>query len=354
MKHQIKILLLEDTPLDAELIKRELIKGDIDHELLVVHTKAKFQHALENYAPDIILSDHSMPNFTSHDALSMLKAACIEIPFILITSTMTDEFAVKIMKEGASDYIIKDRLARLPDAVKNAIEKFRLVCEQTTERIKANEQLKHLNYRLQLATQSARLGIWDWDIVNNKLNWDDRMHQIYHLGDAKFESIYEAWLSKLHPGDKDDIDKEMKLALSGGKKYDTEFRIIGQYGRVYTLRATGIVEWDETGTPLRMIGVNWDISDRRAAAKEREKIIGELSRRNAELEQFGYIVSHNLRAPLVDIIGLSNTINDLELSPEERNFCINGIYESSIRVDTIIKDINNILEIKADNYVEEA
>jgi DNA-binding response OmpR family regulator len=123
---QIKILLLEDQQLDAELIKRALVKGNIDFELLVVSTKTKFKEALRDYSADIILSDHSLPDFDSHEALEIIRDMGLIIPFILITSTMTDEFAVKVMQAGAHDYIIKDRLLRLPSAVTNLIEKFRL------------------------------------------------------------------------------------------------------------------------------------------------------------------------------------------------------------------------------------
>ncbi len=353
MKDQIKILLLEDSVLDAELIKRELIKGQVDHEMLVAHNKREFLHALNNYHADIILSDHSLPNFSSHEALRIVHSAGINIPFILITSTMTDEFAVKIMKEGAQDYIIKDRLSRLPSAVTNVIEKFRLVREQTAERVKVNEELKSLNHRLQLAANSADLGIWDWDIVNNMLNWDEGMYHIYNIGSEGFELVYEAWASRLHPEDKDQINEEIQSALRGEKKYDTEFRVVDANQHVHTIRATGTVEWNETGVPVRMIGINWDITKRKLAAMEREEIIGEMSRRNTELEQFGYIISHNLRAPLANIIGAASAMNDPELPPEDRIIFNRAVHQSAISLDDTIKDLNHILELKAGNHTRE-
>lgn len=353
MKSQIKILLLEDSPLDAELIKRELIKGLIDHEILLVRDKESFRQALGNYPADIVLSDHSLPNFNSHEALKMVESSGVGIPFILITATMTDEFAVKIMKEGANDYIIKDRLSRLPSAVVNVIEKFRLIRIQTAERVKVNEELKSLNYRLQLATKSAALGIWDWDVVNNKLHWDEGMFQIYHIDDSGFDSVYEAWTSRLHPEDKDQINEEIQSALRGEKKYDTEFRIVDGNSGVHTIRATGTVEWNDMGVPIRMIGVNWDITRRKLAMAEREAIIGEMSRRNAELEQFGYIISHNLRAPVANIIGAAGALEDPELPCEDRIIYNRAVHQSAINLDDIIKDLNHILEIKSGNQSKE-
>nr|WP_294948117.1 ATP-binding protein [uncultured Mucilaginibacter sp.] len=354
MKSQIKILLLEDSLLDAELIKRELIKGQIDHEILLVRDKESFRQALGNYPADIVLSDHSLPNFNSHEALKMVESSGVGIPFILITSTMTDEFAVKIMKEGANDYIIKDRLSRLPSAVVNVIEKFRLIRAQKAERLKVNEELKSLNYRLQLATKSANLGIWDWDVVNNKLHWDDGMFKLYHIDYKRFDSIYEAWTEMLHPDDKAQINEEIQSALRGEKKYDTEFRLMDGNHGVHTIRATGTVEWNDMGVPVRMIGINWDITKRKAAVAEREAIIGEMSLRNAELEQFGYIISHNLRAPVANIMGAASALQDPELDCEDRAIYNKAVHQSAINLDHIIQDLNHILEIKSGNPTKES
>ena len=88
-------------------------------------TKNKFIKALKIFSPDIILADHSLPSFNSHEALDIFHETGLKIPFILITAAMSDEFAVDIIKRGADDYILKDRLNRLPIAIHNALEKFR-------------------------------------------------------------------------------------------------------------------------------------------------------------------------------------------------------------------------------------
>jgi DNA-binding response OmpR family regulator len=165
MTGKLNVLLLEDDNLDAELIKRALIKGNLDFDLLVVGTKAKFKNALMEYPADIILSDHSLPNFDSHEALEMISASGLVVPFILITSTMTDEFAVKAMQAGADDYIIKDRLHRLPSAVTSLVENLRQKKAHSQAAFQSGEDLKYLNHCLLLATKSANIGIWDWDLL---------------------------------------------------------------------------------------------------------------------------------------------------------------------------------------------
>ncbi|MES2762658.1 MAG: PAS domain S-box protein [Bacteroidota bacterium] len=127
---KIKILHLEDLPTDAELVERALKQAALPFEKIVVDNKADFENALETFSPDIVLSDHSLPSFNSIEALHIVKEKQLHIPFILITAAMTDEFAVEIMREGADDYIIKDRLHRVPTAVLNCLEKFRLEKEK--------------------------------------------------------------------------------------------------------------------------------------------------------------------------------------------------------------------------------
>src|SRR6202012_4804627 len=124
MTEILKILHIENIQSDAELVERTLKKSGIAFEKLIVDTRAEYVEALENFIPDVILSDHSLPAFNSLEALKILKQTGRNIPFILITSTVSEEFAVSVMKEGASDYVLKDRLQRLPNAVLNAIGKY--------------------------------------------------------------------------------------------------------------------------------------------------------------------------------------------------------------------------------------
>src|ERR1700691_3929903 len=123
MDRPLKILHLEDLAADAEMVDRALRKAQFRFEKKVVIDKPDFVRALRDFKPDIILSDHSLPAFNSLEALRILQQRGINIPFVLITSTVSEEFAVSVMKEGASDYVLKDRLQRLPNAVVNAISK---------------------------------------------------------------------------------------------------------------------------------------------------------------------------------------------------------------------------------------
>jgi len=124
MNKPIKILHLEDSKFDAEIVERELQISDIPFIRLWVTNQVDFKKAIINFSPDIILSDHSLPSFSSVQALAMLREMGIDVPFILITGTISEEFAVSILKEGASDYLLKDHMQRLPEAIVDAISKW--------------------------------------------------------------------------------------------------------------------------------------------------------------------------------------------------------------------------------------
>ncbi|MBX2943325.1 MAG: PAS domain S-box protein [Cyclobacteriaceae bacterium] len=121
---KIKILHLEDVKSDADQINRILKKSNIEFESKLVDTRKEFVEALTSYQPEIILSDHSLPTFNSLEAMDELLKHQKKIPFILVTGAVSEEFAAIAMKKGADDYILKDRLQRLPSAVISAIKNY--------------------------------------------------------------------------------------------------------------------------------------------------------------------------------------------------------------------------------------
>jgi diguanylate cyclase (GGDEF)-like protein/PAS domain S-box-containing protein len=115
--------------------------------------------------------------------------------------------------------------------------------------------------RLKLATQAGVIGIWDWNIVNNELRWDESMYKLYGLQSGDFNGAYDAWLSTLHPDDKKYTDGEIHAALSGEREYEPEFRIILPNGTVRNIKAHSKTFFDAKGLPQRMTGTNIDITD---------------------------------------------------------------------------------------------
>ncbi|MBU1011171.1 MAG: PAS domain-containing protein [Bacteroidetes bacterium] len=141
-----------------------------------------------------------------------------------------------------------------------------------TDRKQAEEEIRKLNERISTATKASKVGIWDWDIEKNQLFWDDQMYLLYGIKKEEFSGAYEAWINGLHPDDKVHGKEQTELALRGEKEYDTEFRIIWPDGTIRHCKAKGEVFRNLKGEPIRMVGVNFDITEqKRIDQKIREK-----------------------------------------------------------------------------------
>jgi PAS domain S-box-containing protein len=141
------------------------------------------------------------------------------------------------------------------------------IAQDITERKRTEEERLKLNERLGLATHAAQLGIWDWDIQKNELVWDDQMYVLYGIKPGDFGGAYEAWLNGVHPHDRELANQAVQQVVHGEKEYDAEFRVMWLDGSVHWLKATGQVFRDEAGKPMRMVGVNYDITTRKQAEK---------------------------------------------------------------------------------------
>src|SRR5258708_2396407 len=122
MTKRLKILMLEDSAVDAEIVQRVLTKEKLQFDITLVMTKEAYLLALDQSEPDLILADNALPQFNATEALEIVRRRLPLIPFILVTGTTSEEFAAKIIKLGADDYILKDRLARLPAAINTALQ----------------------------------------------------------------------------------------------------------------------------------------------------------------------------------------------------------------------------------------
>ncbi|MBF0539957.1 MAG: PAS domain S-box protein [Nitrospirae bacterium] len=160
-------------------------------------------------------------------------------------------------------------------------------CIDITRRKQAEQELSLVKQRLELAIKSSKLGIWDWDIPNNIMTWDDQMLVLYGLTRETFPGGVEAWMNGLHPEDREKILGENEAALRGEKEWDTEFRVLHPNGTVLYIKANGKVIWDSKGVPIRMLGINYDITERKhieeQLLKSREELEIKVAERTKEL-----------------------------------------------------------------------
>lgn len=272
MTLNLKILHIEDIQSDAELVERTLKKSGIAFEKLLVDTKEEYINALDEFHPDVILSDHSLPAFNSLEALKILKQRGGNIPFILITATVSEEFAVSVMKEGASDYVLKDRLQRLPNAIINAISKYQSDNERQVylDKIFASEAL------FQKAELLAEFGTWRIDLATDITNWSAGTYPLLGYENGEVEPSYQNFIRNIHPDDVAAVEQDFKNATGSIQAAEKDFRVINKDGSIRFLHAQFEFELDEQGKPAHIIGFNQDVTRSKLAQIEIEKNIEEL------------------------------------------------------------------------------
>ena len=131
MARQQRILILEDVPMDAELMEYELARSNIAFEARRVETRDEFLRELEDFRPDLILSDFTLPQFDGMAALALARERAPTIPFLIVTGSVNEETAVGCMKAGATDYLLKSNLARIGPAIDAAVARVQSRLEQT-------------------------------------------------------------------------------------------------------------------------------------------------------------------------------------------------------------------------------
>ena len=140
---------------------------------------------------------------------------------------------------------------------------FATLFEDITERKQKEAALLDTTQRLKLATASARSGVWDLNVQSGSLTWDDRMFELYGVTQGETQGTVQDWMNGLHPEDLERAITEGEAALRGEAPYDTEFRVKHKDGDIHWIKANGIVLRDENNNPVRMIGLNRDITERK-------------------------------------------------------------------------------------------
>lgn len=165
--------------------------------------------------------------------------------------------------------------------------------------------------RLRLALDAANMGTWEWDIQNGNVEWSDGVEAIFNLRRGEFTGTYDAYLSLLPDEDRKRVESEISQALQDpNSNYYTIHRILLDNQRVRWIEGKGRVYRGEENRPVRMIGTVADVTTRRQAEEDREKLIEELENKNAELERFAYTVSHDLKSPIITIKGFLGYLHE--------------------------------------------
>jgi len=209
-----------------------------------------------------------------------------------------------------------------------------VLIQDISDRIKAYKALRESVARYEAAVTGSNDGIWDWDIVNDVVFYAERFKNLLGFFGEEVPARFEAWASRIHPEDKDRTLTVLQEHLDHRKPYDVLYRLKRKNGDYRWFRAKGQAIWDENGAPVRMAGAISDIHD----MKQMED---ELRRSNFELEQFAYVASHDLQAPLRHVAAFSEILMEAcgEDAREDVRESVERITGATRRMQRLISDL---------------
>ena len=156
---ELRVLILEDVATDAELMERELRTGGVGFTATRVRSRSEFEEALRGWQPDVILADYSLPGFDGLEALALAREATPDVPFLFVSGALGEERAIETLRQGATDYVVKDRLSRLAPAVRRAIDEAR----ERRARREAEEELRRSEQTQRMLLELTNAGVTHLD-----------------------------------------------------------------------------------------------------------------------------------------------------------------------------------------------
>ncbi|MEX0960440.1 MAG: response regulator [Burkholderiales bacterium] len=256
MTGEIRVLMIEDSEDDALLVKRELQRNGFEVTSLRVDTAPELEDALARSPWDIVLSDYMMPSFNGLQALNMVRQRDPDLPFIVVSGAVGEELAVDTMKAGAQDYVMKNNLARLTQAVRRELAD----AQMKRERKQAQRALATSEERLQLVVRATRDAIYDRNRKASVDWFNEACVQL--LGPLeRGGDLHGRWVASLHPEDRDRVMQHFELAWQHGGLREIEYRLMAAHGEYVNILDRCFVVSDRTGRATRMIGAMLDVTE---------------------------------------------------------------------------------------------
>ncbi|MBD2178706.1 PAS domain-containing protein [Pseudanabaena sp. FACHB-1998] len=266
MTNNLNVLIVEDLEDDAILLVLELRRSGFQVDWERVESAEDLQTALTKRSWDLVISAYHLPNFSAPEALTILKNSPFDLPFIVVSGTIGEISAVELMRQGASDYLMKGHLIRLPEVVRRELREVQIRAERKRNIL----ELDYVKERLRLAIEGSGIGLWDWLVQAGEVEINDRWAAIlgYSLEELQPLSV-ETFHHQIHPEDFSRVKITLEQHFQREtNSYECEFRLRHKLGGwVWVLSKGKVVKWDEDGKPLRMLGTNLDISGRKQSVE---------------------------------------------------------------------------------------
>ncbi len=306
----LHILLLEDSPLDAELIEAQLEEGGLRCAVHRVDTREDYVAALRGACPDLILADYSLPAFDGMAALALAQNVRPDVPFLFVSGALGEELAIESLKGGATDYVLKQRLERLTPSVRRALRE----ADERAERRRAQKALADSEERLRLLITCVReYAIFLLDPAGRVESWNEGAARIlgYQVDEAvgmAFSQFFTA--EDVRAGEPIRVLEE---ARTRGQTHDDHWLVRKDSSRFWASGTTMAVR-DEGGQPRGFIKILRDLTDHKQleeALRHRAEQLTEAARRK---DEFLAILSHELRNPLTPLRNALEIIHLADLS----------------------------------------
>gem|GEM_PF-1287317 len=219
--------------------------------------------------------------------------------------------------------------------------------KQSEQQIKtAKEKVDSFALRMQLANDSAGIGVWELDLKTEKLVWDSWMYKLYGISELEFSCTYQAWLDRVHVDDVEHNERMLDEAINGVGIYDPEFRVVHPDGNIRTIKASAEILRDSHGAAIKVVGVNYDVTEKVDAI--RKLFDAKLAAENAAQSKSDFLanMSHEIRTPMNAILGGLQLLENTSLPDELRAVLKNASYSGQSLL-TIINDILDYSKIES-------
>ena len=270
------ILLLEDNDLDAELMAHHLGEALPNLPIVRARDRQSYRIALQAEGVRLIVADFSLPDMDGWDALAMAIGALPDVPFIFVSGLTGEELTVKALKQGATDYVVKQRLARLGASARRALSE----AEDRRARHRAEDALRNSEERFRALTESSPALIWETN-ASGEITFNNR-HFETTFGLPTEALLGEGWHQIVDARDLDMTRAALAASHRDHAEFQLELRVIDRHGDVRWLHCKAIPRFDRAGRFLGLTGNNVDITETKRAREELERMV---QSRTAQLQQ---------------------------------------------------------------------
>lgn len=334
----LNILLLEDSPLDAELIEAYLVDGGLDFSLVCVETRGNFVAALEKNCYDIILADYMLPGFNGLEALEIARASYPGLPFIFVSATLGEEVAIETLKNGATDYVVKRRLTRLVPSIVRALREV----QERLDRKQAEAALQASEEKLRCLAESNLMGILFGDVNGGISEANDEFLRMVGYTREQLQHGEVRWID-MTPVEYLPLDA---IGIAEAKATGVCTPYEKEYLRLDGSRISVLVGYILLGEKREeSVAFILDLSDRKRLEIELEDRAEELAGLNRIKDEFLATLSHELRTPLNAMLGWTQLLRYRKFDENTTVRALETIDRNTRFLGTLIDDLLDVSQI---------